>query len=275
MAGARHGKRPVTDFASLEIPPSERQALRRDGYLVVSGLVADELRLQVVAELERLFAAEGDRAGSEFRLEAGARRLANLVDKSELLAGCIAMPSLLAYVVAVIGPSLKLSSLNARSANPHNGTTQPLHADGGARPDAQGAWVCNLIWMLDDFRADNGPLRVVPGTQADPRLPAQALADALAPHPAERLVTGGAGDVVVLDGHLWHGGLPNTSGQPRRALHVYYCRRDKPQQQYQRGLIRPERQRLLTTAQRWICALDDVENDRLSSASTLASGFLR
>jgi ectoine hydroxylase-related dioxygenase (phytanoyl-CoA dioxygenase family) len=256
------------------IPPDDREALRRDGYLVVSGLVSADQRTSVVAEIDRLLDSEGEEAGREFRQEPGARRLANLVDKSDVLAACIAMPPLLAYAAAVIGPSLKLSSLNARSANPHNGATQPLHADGGARPDERGAWVCNLIWMLDDFRADNGPMRVVPGTQHDPHLPAEALADPLAPHPGQRLVTGQAGDLVVLDGHLWHGGLPNTSSQHRRALHVYYCRRDKPQQQYQRGMIGLERQRALSPLQRWICALDDADNDRLSSSNTLASGFL-
>jgi hypothetical protein len=259
------------------LPPlaaGARAALAQDGYLVVSGLVPDPLRAAVVDEIERLFAVEGDDAGREFRLEPGARRLANLVDKSEVLAGCIAIPPLLAHVAAVIGPALKLSSLNARSANPRNGVAQPLHADGGARPDERGAWVCNLIWMLDDFRGDNGALRVVPGTHRDPRLPAAALADPTAPHPDERLVTGRAGDVVVLDGHLWHGGLPNSTDRPRRALHVYYCRRDKPQQQYQRAMLRPDRQRALPPLQRWICALDDAENDRLSAPGAKASGFL-
>jgi len=257
------------------VPSEHRQSLTRDGFLVVRGLLEPGLPSAVLAQLERLYAEEGEAAGAEFRQEPGSRRLANLVGKSELLASCVARPPLLAYIAAVIGPELKLSSLNARSANPRNGVAQPLHADGGARPDARGSWICNSIWMLDDFRADNGALRVVPGSHRDPRLPAQALDDPMAPHPSERLVTGQAGDVVILDGHLWHGGLANSSDHPRRALHVYYCRRDKPQQQYQRGLIAAERQTRLSPLERWICALDDPENDRLSSQNSGASGFLK
>ena len=100
--------------------------------------------------------------------------------------------------------------------------------------------MCNLLWMLDDFHSDNGALRVVPGTHRAGKLPADALADPLARHPDEVLITGNTGDVLVLNAHTWHGGLANRTTRPRRALHVYFCRRDKPQQQYQRQLLRPE-----------------------------------
>ena len=61
------------------------------------------------------------------------------------------MPEVLEYIEAVLGPEFKLSSLNARSANPHSDSLQPLHADMGAIADDRGYWVCNTVWMLDDF----------------------------------------------------------------------------------------------------------------------------
>src|SRR3954447_4664782 len=124
----------------------ERRHLRDLGYLVLPGAIEPDLRLQVLERLEALYAEEGEQAGSEFKQEPGARRLANLVDKDPLFAECIALPSLLVAVEAVLGPRFKLSSLNARSANPHNGVDQPLHADGGALPDSLGSWVCNTLW---------------------------------------------------------------------------------------------------------------------------------
>jgi hypothetical protein len=261
------------------IPEGHHRALDRRGFVQLPGALPLRLCGRLLDRLEALYAAEGERAGSEFRQEPGARRLANQVDKDlagdPLFAGCIDHPALVPYVAAVIGDRFKLSSLNARSANPENAEVQPLHADGGALPDTRGFWVCNLLVMLDDFTADNGALRVVPGTHRSGRLPADALADPLAPHPDQVMITGQVGDVLVLNSHCWHGGLANHSHRHRRALHVYYCRWDKPQQQYQKRLLSAETQARLTPSQRAMCALDDVENDRLSGADSGRSGFLK
>jgi ectoine hydroxylase-related dioxygenase (phytanoyl-CoA dioxygenase family) len=252
----------------------QKRQLHELGYLTLGGAVAP-LRDAVLDELEVLYAREGDRAGSEFKHEPGARRLANLVDKHPLFAECIVQPILLACVREVLGERFKLSSLNARSANPHNGIDQPLHADGGALPDARGPWVCNTIWMLDDVGTENGALRVIPGSHRAGRLPGEALADPAAPHPQQVLLTARAGDVVVMNAHLWHGGLANRTDRPRRALHAYYTRWDKPQQQHQKHLLRPETAARLTPQQRAVCALDDPLNDELSAAGAGRSGFLR
>jgi phytanoyl-CoA dioxygenase PhyH len=253
----------------------QKDQLTRLGYLRVEGAVSPALRARVVDRLEALYASEGERAGSEFKQEPGARRLANLVDKDPLFAECIAVPALLACVAHVIGARFKLSSLNARSANPHNGLDQPLHADGGALPDARGSWVCNALWMLDDVTPENGALRVIPGSHRAGRLPGEALADAAAPHPEQIVLTARAGDVLVLDAHVWHGGLANRTDRPRRALHAYYCRWDKPQQQYQKALLRPESQARLTAEQRALLALDDPFNDQVSAAGSGRSGFMK
>jgi ectoine hydroxylase-related dioxygenase (phytanoyl-CoA dioxygenase family) len=141
--------------------------------------------------------------------------------------------------------------------------------------DDRGFWVCNTVWLLDDFTPDNGTLRVVPGSHRWGRLPQQALADPLADHPGQVLLTGRAGDLMVLNAHLWHAGTANRTSRPRTALHAFYCRRDKPQQQYQKALLRPEVQQSLTPAVRHLLALDDPLNDQLSAAPGVRSGFLK
>jgi len=58
-------------------------------------------------------------------------------------------------------------------------------------------------------------------------------------------------------------------------MHSFYCRRDQPQQQYQRRLLRPETQARLTPDLRWLLALDDPLNDRLSAQASGKSGFMK
>jgi ectoine hydroxylase-related dioxygenase (phytanoyl-CoA dioxygenase family) len=129
--------------------------------------------------------------------------------------------------------------------------------------------------MLDDFTLDNGALRIVPGSHRWRKLPQNELPDLKATCPGERLVTGRAGTVVVMNAHCWHGGTANRTDAPRRALHGFYCRHDKPQQQYQKKLIPAETQAKFTGAVRLVLALDDPENDHLSATADRPSGFLR
>jgi hypothetical protein len=259
----------------MEIAEASRRQLDEQGFVKLEGHLDRPRRERLVARLHALYEGEGEDAGHEFRREPGARRLANLVDKGEVFVESILDPVVLAHVSHVLVPRFKLSSLNARSANPQNEEVQPLHVDAGALPDERGHWVCNVLFMLDDFTPENGSLRVVPGSHRSLRRPQDALADPMAPHPDEVLVTGQAGDVVVMNAHLWHGGTANRTSRPRLALHAFYCRSDKPQQQYQKALLRPETQAALSPEARALLALDDPENDVMSAALGGASGFMK
>ena len=79
----------------------------------------------------------------------------------------------------------------------------------------------------------------------------------------------------LLDAHMWHGGTANRTDRCRRALHGFHTRSDKPQQQYQKSMLRPETVASLSPLQRKVLAIDDAENDRLSSRATRMSGFLK
>ena len=253
----------------------ERRHLDEQGYVVVEDAIDEALLNGLRGRIGELFEEEGDRAGHEFRTEEHAHRLANLVDKGEVFRRAVVLPELLEYVRHVLGPRMKLSSLNARSADPNAEVGQPLHVDMGALPDEHGYWVCNTVWMLDDFRRDNGPTRMVPGSHRWGRRPQDDTADPLAPHPQEVLLTGKAGSIAVMNAHLWHAGTANRSPSPRLAMHAFYCRRDKPQQQYQKQLLRQETQASLSPELRDILALDDPLNDELSAHVTVRSGFLK
>jgi ectoine hydroxylase-related dioxygenase (phytanoyl-CoA dioxygenase family) len=259
----------------VALSAEEKDRLDRDGFLVLENFVAPGRLAALRGRITELFAELGDRAGYEFKQEPQTDRLANLVDYGEIFRWAIAEPMLLACVEHTLGHDFKLSSLNARSARPRSDWTQPLHCDTGALPDDKGNSVCNVVWLLDDFTTENGAPRYVPGTHRSGRLPQDVLPDPAAAHPDEALITGSAGDVIVMNAHLWHGGTANRADKPRLAMHSFYCRRDLPQQQYQKKLLRPETQQSLSPELRRLLALDDPLNDELSAVFSGRSGFLK
>ena len=178
-----------------------------------------------------MFAEEGDRAGSKFKQEDQSRRLANLMNKGPIFGEAITVPKLLECVKHVLGPKIKLSSCNARSVNARSTVTQPLHSDMAAVADGRGYWVANIVWMLDDFSADNGAVRLIPGSHRWGALPKEKLANPTTPHPDQILLIGKRGTILVMNPHIWHGGLANRTSAPRTAL-----------QQYQKQLLRPSKQ---------------------------------
>src|SRR5215471_8193205 len=254
------------------LPESDLRRLDEDGYLALPGLMSPDLLGALRRRIDELFETEGANAGGEFKQEPGARRLANLVNKGAIFEEAIVNPLVLNCAARVLGPRFKLSSLNARSTDPHSEADQPLHADSGAIADDLGYSVFNSIWLLDDFTPENGATRMVPGSHRWRRLPEPEF---YGPHPAQQLVLGKAGDVVVMNAHMWHGGTANHTAAPRRAMHVYYTRWDQPQQQYQKRWLSADVQSRLSPEARRILALDDPLNDELSSTGSGKSGFMK
>jgi ectoine hydroxylase-related dioxygenase (phytanoyl-CoA dioxygenase family) len=226
-----------------------KEQLDWDGYAPLYGVLTDEQVTMIRARLAELMAAEGDRAGREVHQEAGTDRLADLVNKDPVFEVCFTDPRVLACVARVLG-DFKLSSLNSRAALPGQGR-QALHAEGA--PAGPGPYqVCNSIWLLDDFTADNGATRVVPGSHRFTVSVRDVMPDAAAAHPGEVKLTAPAGTVIVFNSHLWHGGTLNRTGRQRRALHSYFTRRGNAQQLDQRRCIRPETLARLSPAARFI-----------------------
>lgn len=253
---------------------SAPKEIRDQGFTILRGVLdADRLRA-LRARIDELFEEEGEAAGSEFRTEAEARRLANLLDKGAVFHPVVRHPELLACVEAAFDEPYKLSSLNARLALPGGKTGQPLHVDMGLLADERGPKTVNSVWMLDDFTPHNGSIRVVPGSHRWNQKPQDALDDPLAPHPDEVVVTGRAGDVLVFQAHLWHAGLANRSPRPRLALNVFFCRHDQPQQTWQKKWLSPAVQQQLAPEMRRLLALDDPLNDELCASPVETSGFM-
>ena len=185
--------------------------------------------------------------------EAGTRRLADLANKGRAFDRVWSHPVVLAAVRHVIGAPFRLSSLNARDALPGEGR-QALHQDTDCR--TLPVTGCNSIWMLDDFTADNGCTRLVPGSHRLGR-PQDLLDDPSAPHPEQELIEAPAGSVAVFNSLTWHGATLNrTRDTHRRAMHCFFDVRERPQQTDQRAYLRPATAARLTPAMRYLLDVD-------------------
>ncbi len=233
---------------------AQKRALDEQGYVALPAVLSSQQVEKLRAALRELLQAEGDRAGHEVHQEPGTERLADLVNKDPVFTTCISHPLVLAAIAHVLENDLKLSSLNARAAQPGHGH-QALHTDYGETPPGHYR-VCNSIWLLDDFTTENGATRVVPGSHLRGQMPSTVLPDPAAPHPEQVLLLAPAGSVVVFNSHLWHGGTLNRSPASRRAVHAYFCRRADVQQLDQRRYLRPSTRERLSAAQRWLLDVD-------------------
>ena len=231
----------------------EKAFLDSHGYLPLRDILTSDRVDALKTRFDELVEEEGEKAGLEVHQEKGTQRLANLVNKGAVFEICFTHPRVLAAIAHVLRRDLKLSSLNGRASLPGHGL-QGFHADWGSGVEPGDYYVCNSIWLLDDFTRENGATRVVPGSHRSGKHPKDVLDDPMAPHPDEVLLLGKAGTVVVFNAHTWHGGTLNKSQGLRHALHCYFCRRDQKQQTDQKAYIRPETyERLSKTAR---CILD-------------------
>jgi ectoine hydroxylase-related dioxygenase (phytanoyl-CoA dioxygenase family) len=85
-----------------------------------------------------------------------------------------------------------------------------------------------FIFMIDEFRDDNGATRFVPGSHLWSEVPQALLEDRnrKADYPAQVLACAPAGSVMLFNGSVWHGHTANRSDEPRRSIQGAYIRRD-------------------------------------------------
>tara|TARA_R110002020_G_scaffold48223_14_gene137460 strand:+ start:1093 stop:1830 length:738 start_codon:yes stop_codon:yes gene_type:complete len=237
----------------------EIEFLGTNGYLDLGQLLtADEVR-QVNERLAGLMEKEGNHAGAELAeskyirhpKEEGADRLADLVNKGEVFDIFYTHPRVLAGIEAVLGQEYKLSSLNYRAAKPKQGL-QKLHVDWKNTVVNEAYKVCNSIWLLDDFTADNGSTRIVPRTHKLSNLPDEVMPDPFDKHADEIRIIAPAGSVFIFNSHVWHGGTTNQTEQVRRSIHSYFCSREQPQQIDQKKYIKADTLQRIGEKGKWV-----------------------
>jgi ectoine hydroxylase-related dioxygenase (phytanoyl-CoA dioxygenase family) len=177
--------------------------------------------------LSRLWsaAAESERRGAPTFLpmldpNASNVRVFYLLELDPLFRALIGHPIAVEVVREVLGPDFMISNFTANIARPGS-KSMALHSDQSIvvpEPWLQ-PWAVNIIWCLTDVSFANGATLYIPGSHrwttraaVPPDAPAR-----LRPFEAK------AGDILVMDGRLWHtSGANVTQGDDRALLFGYY-----------------------------------------------------
>lgn len=200
---------PTTEQHVEEI--ADRGVTRIDDVLSPSEVSA------LLDDLSRIEARESVAPASNDFEGTATLRVYNLLRHGPLWEALAVHPRVLPVVEGVLDRGCLLSSLS--SVRIMGGETrQPLHADDQLIPleSPHPPVVCNTMWALTDFTADNGATRIVAGSHRW-RTP-----DFGSDHETEPALMR-AGSVLVWNGSLWHGGGANSTDRDRVGIAVNYC----------------------------------------------------
>ena len=127
-------------------------------------------------------------------------------------------PVVLPILERVLDKTLVLGSLSSRIVRPGDGY-QDLHSDIPRHMlNSVSPVMMNTVWMLDDFNAEIGGTRIVPGSHKSGWAgPPEGME---VPHVYQPEAS--AGSVLIFNGQCWHGGGANTSDRNRHALFGHY-----------------------------------------------------
>ena len=225
--------------------------LDEHGYCVVEGAISAGAAAALRERLIEQAAAEAQ-LGETHQLPDKKQLIYFLLNKGQGFRDLLFHPAMRSLVEHVIGRHYLLSSYNGHLALP-GGTTR-FHTDQwwmpppttaargtllrpgsidrdahrghyqfgeeGMQPVAIApACVCNVMWTIDDFTAENGATIVVPGSHLFGREPDQELDTDAGWTPA----VAPAGSFIVLDGRVWHSTGENRTGRPRIGLTTNFC----------------------------------------------------
>jgi ectoine hydroxylase-related dioxygenase (phytanoyl-CoA dioxygenase family) len=210
--------------------------MAEQGFTIIPDVFSAAEVKRLRAAVEEVFAREEGTLGAH---GTDVRFSVNLTNKHVTFRETVQNPLLIEIMAALLGDDFIMGSLHTRSTYP-GAPSQRLHRDWMLDRRIPFPTHVNSMWMLDDFTAENGATRVVPGSHLWEEGPETDKV-----YPGETQATGTAGAVAVFDSRLYHAGGANRSHGPRRGLTGFFCRSwAKPQEDHTR-CIDP---RLLTEA---------------------------
>ena len=190
-------------------------ALKRDGAVILRGLITPEQADSVAADLRPHFDSKGTKSQNDFN---GYKtlRISSILAHSRRSAELIGHPRLMEIADAILLPfclNYRIGSTTGIEIWPGEGH-QVLHRDDAIYPIRMPGmeWQLSSNWALTDFTIENGATRVLPGShkrmETWPPEDESGVVQAVMPK----------GSVLVYLGTAFHGGGANRSNRPRMGL---------------------------------------------------------
>ena len=214
------------------LPPDAARQLRDSGFVVMPGpeIPGGWARLSRAYDRAVLTADPGDVSIRS------STRVHDFVNRGPEFDGFYVYRPVLAACCRIIGRPFKLSTMLARTLEP-GAPAQPLHVD--VKRGVDGWPLVGFIVMVDEFDAENGATRFVPGSHLLPREPNEWTKDTTGGYEGEVLACGRGGSIIIFNGSVWHGHTANRSNRRRRSLQGAFIPREAQAAINQASRIRP------------------------------------
>jgi ectoine hydroxylase-related dioxygenase (phytanoyl-CoA dioxygenase family) len=206
--------------AGCELSADAVQDLRNFGFVVIPGPLAPERLAQLAAAYD---SAVSSANSDDVSIGSSTTRVNDFVNRGAEFDDLYIYQPILEACCHIIGQPFKLSTVHARIVRPHS-HAQALHVD--FKRDRYGYPMVGFIFMIDEFRSDNGATRFVPGSHKWSTIPGDSMNGPLAECEDQITACGAAGFIIVYNGSAWHGHTANSSGKPRRSIQGAYIRRE-------------------------------------------------
>jgi len=191
------------------------ERLTEDGYVVVTGMMTDEDVRAARADLDRVLAATP--TGRNPFEGYSTQRIYALFAKTRLFDRAATDPLLLDVLDRVLH-HYQLSAPVGIRIGPGE-KAQILHRDDAIYPvpEPHPPLVVNTMWPLDEFTAENGATRFIPGSHK--------WEPGRRPAPDDPVATAvmSPGSAMFYLGSLWHGGGANQTDRPRLGVILEYA----------------------------------------------------
>ena len=233
----------IKSFRSWKLSKIQKKNLDEKGFCLIKP--TQHLKKWVKKDLngirkiiEKLITKEGLSAGSEGKeeftikknkkIESGARRVGNLLNKDTIFAKIASIPILVDAAHYIISSEIKLSSILFREPE-KKAKEQEIHIDWHARRKKSDKYESVVgFFYLDDSTKKNGATIIIPGSHKKFGYPCEHI-NPNKKNRNEIILEAPAGSLLILNANTWHKGGSNLSGEKRGMIAIEYRQRNLKQ----------------------------------------------